>query len=124
MDLVQKTIADQRDRTFLIIDGIRHVQVADALRNALAPCPLYLVYLDTPRTLIIERLMADGATRTSADRTLSDPTEVQIDGPLRRVGAVRLDGTQNVETLVREVISEMGMPTTSEPTSGQTKPSP
>jgi len=104
MGLVRATIAEHLGCPVLVIDGVRHVEVADALRTLLHPRPLHLAYLDAPWALLIERLVADGATRETAERLLGGPTEIQVEGPLRTLATLHLDARQPADELADQVV--------------------
>jgi adenylate kinase family enzyme len=79
----------------LIIDGIRHRRIADELAHQLWPRRLLVVYLDAPRHLLLQRLCAVGMTPQQAATLLVDPTELEIDGPLRALADLIVDVTNS-----------------------------
>jgi adenylate kinase family enzyme len=79
----------------LIIDGLRHRRIADELARQLRPRRLIVVYLDAPRHLLLQRLCAAGMTPQQAATLLVDPTELEIDGPLRALADLIVDATNS-----------------------------
>lgn len=79
----------------LIIDGIRHRRIADELAHQLRPRRLLIIYLDAPRHLLLQRLCAAGMTPPQAATLLADPTELEIDGPLKTLADLIVDATNS-----------------------------
>jgi dephospho-CoA kinase len=89
----------------LIIDGVRHVEVLDALAEILAPARGYLIYINVDRTTQTKRLKTDPLRHTKTlDELEKHPTEQQVRSKLPDRAALVLDGTQNPDELVRKVI--------------------
>jgi dephospho-CoA kinase len=87
----------------LVIDGVRHVEVAEALKSLVSPSGLRLIYIDVDDARRVQRLRE----RSPHEKTLSEldrhSTEVQVKTALRQLADFVLDGNQPTEDLIREV---------------------
>lgn len=89
----------------LIVDGVRHVEVLDVLRDMVAPAAEYLIYIQVDRTTQGKRLAQDGLRHEkSLEELEKHPTEVQVRSKLPDRAALVLDGTQAPEELTQKVI--------------------
>jgi adenylate kinase family enzyme len=89
----------------LIVDGVRHVEVLDTLRDIVAPAEAYLIYIQVDRTIQRKRLAQDELRHEKPLEELEQhPTEVQVRSKLPDRAALILDGTQAPEELTQKVI--------------------
>lgn len=89
----------------LVIDGIRHIEVAEALRDLVLPATLKLVFvaIEEPRRLL--RLEASGLADTHRLAEVEKhSTERQVRQALPGIADVRIDGSRPHEELVEELI--------------------
>jgi cytidylate kinase len=98
--------ADWRPGTSLVLDGLRHVDVLEAVRRAISPTPVWLLYLATPDDIRAARL----ATTRPAEAERLDvldahSTEIQVREALRTAADLVLDGTQNRDRLVTQILA-------------------
>jgi cytidylate kinase len=89
----------------LVVDGVRHVEVLDALAEILAPAEGYLIYIKVDRTTQAKRLEHDELRH---EKTLEElekhPAELQVRSQLPDRAALVLDGTQRPDELTQKVI--------------------
>lgn len=89
----------------LVIDGVRHVEVLDTLRELLAPAKSYLIYINVDRTTQTKRLKDDPLPHAKSLGELElHPTERQVRNRLPDRAALVLDGTQDPDESTRAVI--------------------
>jgi adenylate kinase family enzyme len=89
----------------LIIDGVRHIEVLDALGEILAPADDLLIYIKIDRTTQETRLKQDDLRHQKSLLELErHPTESQVRSRLPDRASLVLDGTRLPEELVQEVI--------------------
>jgi cytidylate kinase len=84
----------------LVIDGVRHLKVADALEEIVRPSLLVLVFMKVDRTVRAHRLASRGAQVDMADR---HPTEQDVPQRLRGRADIALIATRPSGELVRAV---------------------
>jgi dephospho-CoA kinase len=87
----------------LVVDGVRHVEVAQALKALVSPSGLRLIYIDADEKSR-ERRLREGCPD---DKPLAElehhSTEVQVKTELRRLADLVVDGTRSPEELIREI---------------------
>jgi adenylate kinase family enzyme len=89
----------------LIVDGVRHIEVLDTLRDMLAPAEEYLIYIKVDRATQSKRLEHDELRHEKPLEELEQhPTEVQVRSKLPDRASLVLDGTQHPEELTQKVI--------------------
>jgi adenylate kinase family enzyme len=89
----------------LIVDGVRHVEILDALGEILAPVRAYLIFINVDRTTQTKRLKDDPLPhRKSLDELEMHPTEQQVRSKLPDRAALILDGTHDSDELTQKVI--------------------
>ncbi len=95
----------------LVVDGVRHVEVAEALRLLVSPSRIYLVYVDVDEASRDLRLR-DAFPRAKPLAQLEQhSTEIEVRTKLRRMANLLVDGTRPVSELVREIVTWMaGLP--------------
>lgn len=89
----------------LVIDGIRHEEILEALRSLVAPLEVRLVFLEVPDNQRLARLQKVNETvaENLAEVELHS-TEVQVDDRLKELADLKLAGTQPVGELVSKVV--------------------
>ncbi len=65
-----------------VIDGIRHLEVLEELRRAVAPQEVCLIYVEAPETAIHRRLMEERVEDGKIDAWEQHSTETQVQGSL------------------------------------------
>lgn len=89
----------------LVIDGVRHLEVFNALGEILAPAAEYLIYINVDRLTQEKRLQRDELRHEKSLEELErHPTERQVRTVLPDKAALVLDGTQSPEELTQKVI--------------------
>jgi dephospho-CoA kinase len=90
----------------LVVDGIRHEEVANALRRLVAPLELRLIFMETDDRLRHERLRErDSATSEKLERIESHSTEQQAKERLAGVADLCLQGDRPLSELVSTVLN-------------------
>jgi dephospho-CoA kinase len=75
-----------------VVDGIRHMEILHALRNLVAPVPVYLIHVETDEQARIQRLTGRGMTADEIKAADSHSMEVQVGGALRENAALLVLG--------------------------------
>ncbi len=90
----------------LVIDGIRHMEIAEEIRVQVAPAELKLIYVEAEETTIKARLSQGGKHRGDIRRLELDPTEVQVRTTVRGQADIniRTDEGHTLEDMVDEVV--------------------
>ncbi len=86
-----------------VIDGIRHTQVLQAIKNIVAPLPTFLVFVDTHESVRKKRLHERGMTDNEIDAADRHSTEAQVRGALKQQADILLDGSRDIPELVSAV---------------------
>lgn len=90
----------------LVIDGIRHAEVVEALRSLVAPLELRLVFLDVKDSARLERLeRVDESIPQNIALVEAHSTEFEVRGHLSSLANLRLSGEQPVGELVSTVVN-------------------
>jgi transcriptional regulator with XRE-family HTH domain/dephospho-CoA kinase len=90
----------------LVVDGIRHTEVVEALRRLVAPLELRLIFLDVDDTTRRDRLrQIDEDTPTKRQLVEAHRTEEQVNERLPALADLRLPGNQPVAQLVSTVVN-------------------
>jgi adenylate kinase family enzyme len=88
----------------IVLDGLRHCEVADEIESLARPASFLLVHIDVSAEIAVARLAARGDEAESRiDGT--DPTEQQVTGRLRRRASIVIDGTRPTASLVQSVVA-------------------
>jgi adenylate kinase family enzyme len=87
----------------LVIDGVRHAEVAEALKTMVSPSGLRLVYIETEDASREKRLRHRSPEEKSLAELDRHSTEVQVKNTLRDLADLVVDGTKPGEELVREI---------------------
>jgi dephospho-CoA kinase len=89
----------------LVIDGVRHIEVLNALAEILAPTPAYLIYVKVDRATQARRLEHDELRHNKPLAELEQhPTELQVRSMLPDRASLILDGTRPLEESAQRVI--------------------
>jgi hypothetical protein len=89
----------------LVIDGVRHLEVLEALAEILAPAPGYLIYIKVDRATQAKRLLKDDLRHEKPLEELEQhPTERQVRSVLPDKAALVLDGTRPADELTMKVL--------------------
>lgn len=112
-EFVRRVLAETTPDAPLVVDGVRHTDIADALAVAVAPRTFFLVFLDADEATRQER----AAIRAERDRLREldqHSTETQVhDGSLRERAHLVLDARRDVTGLVVETIEHLSRATLS-----------
>ena len=90
----------------IVIEGIRHERIAEALRSFVHPIPYALIYLDAPREYRELRLKARGRIET-ADLNVAErhSTEREVATLIRAQADITIRATGDVEAAVSEIVN-------------------
>jgi len=90
----------------LVIDGIRHAEAVDALRQLATPFELVLVFITVNDPVREARLRQRGVTdREQLRRAEEHPIEVQVGTVLPEMADLTMDGARPVEDLLQEMVT-------------------
>lgn len=90
----------------LIVDGIRHIEVLEALKKILSPNKILLVFISLPFEERFSRVAErDKIEKSNLRKYDSHSTEVQINSSLFKVADLIIDGSRPVKELTGEIIS-------------------
>jgi hypothetical protein len=93
-----------------IIEGVRHVRVADELSSLALPGRFVLVFLDVPEDVLLGRLPGKGIMDPDAlKRFEAHSTEVEVRTALRAKADLVLNGAQDVEDLTRAIARHLSI---------------
>jgi cytidylate kinase len=90
----------------LVIDGVRHVVVVDALRKIVAPLDLRVVFVDVSEKTRLKRIQdtdRDVASRMSEIETHA--TEREVPSVVRDLAARRVEGDRPVKDVVQDILA-------------------
>jgi len=88
----------------LVVDGVRHVEVMDAIRSMAAPSVSVLVFVDVGRAERKRRVLERAIGDISFENAERHSTEIQVGGRLREAADMVIDGRQPVDIVVRDVV--------------------
>jgi transcriptional regulator with XRE-family HTH domain/dephospho-CoA kinase len=90
----------------LVIDGVRHKEILDALRVIVAPLEVRVVYLDIDEEKRHERLLREeeGDSKKLA-QVEAHSTEQQAGDLLPKIADLKVSGDRPVEDLVRDIVT-------------------
>ena len=90
----------------LIIDGLRHKEIADALRRLVAPLEIRIVLLEVDKETRKARLAKEKQRDFEMfEEVHKHPTEMQVKTELPRIADLRLQGNRPVQDLVRDIVT-------------------
>lgn len=87
----------------LVIDGIRHVEGLQTLRDIAAPQSVLLILIDVPEMVRTVRLSARGVTGDEQQQDDRHASETQVNAILPQIANLIVDGTRPVEDLVHDI---------------------
>ncbi|VTR93372.1 Cytidylate kinase OS=Candidatus Nitrososphaera evergladensis SR1 GN=NTE_03352 PE=4 SV=1: AAA_18 [Gemmata massiliana] len=88
----------------VVIDGIRHVEAANALREIVSPAEFHLIYIDMDSETQRQRLPRSLRHRKPIQELERHSTEVQVPKELPKVAELLLDAHKNPDELAEEVV--------------------
>ena len=89
---------------FLIIDGIRHVEVLNTLKILTKPSKFFLVYIDIDLKKREERLKNQGLVKEDVKKIDKHSTEIQVHSDLKKYSDIIVDGTLSVEEVIMKIL--------------------
>ncbi len=90
----------------LVIDGIRHVEVLDNLKQIVAPMPLFLVLVTVDESTRTNRLLERGTVDLEKYQHLEhDSTEQQVKSALANIADLVMDSGHSLEENVEQLVS-------------------
>lgn len=98
--------ADYQAGQPLVVDGIRHMEIAEEIRVQVAPAKLKLIYVEAKETTIKARLSQERKHHDGIRLLELDPTEAQVTTTLRGLAdiSIRTDDGCSLEDTVDEVV--------------------
>jgi dephospho-CoA kinase len=87
-----------------VIDGIRHVEILKAIRNAVSPLTVALVYVETEEGVRIRRLIERGMRLDEIEAADRHSTEKQVSGPLRASAVLEVRGDSDTAKAVDAIV--------------------
>jgi adenylate kinase family enzyme len=89
----------------LVIDGVRHAEAVDMLRQLVAPEHVVIVFVAVSDEVRAQHLRARGGNDRPLSHLESHSTEAQVQTALPYLADLRVDGAQPLETLVDEIVA-------------------
>ena len=89
----------------LVVDGLRHREVAKALSKLVAPLDLRIVYFDVDEATRKARLEREGIPAERVEEVDAHSTEEQVRTVLPEMADLTLEGNRSPEELVNMVVS-------------------
>lgn len=88
----------------LVIDGVRHAEVSDLLREIVAPSKYVLALLEVSEETRIDRLHREETKEDSViERVESHSTEKQVRVVIPQIADYRIDGSEPIEVLIEKL---------------------
>ena len=88
----------------VVVDGVRHLEILQALQRLAAPLPVHLIYVDTAEQVRIQRLAQRGMTVDEIRTADSHSTEAQVSGALRQKAALHTRGDGDTSETVDAIV--------------------
>jgi len=89
----------------IVIDGLRHIDIAMELQSIINPQALACVYVDAPRALRMERVRArDGVSAEQLELLELHSTEVEVEARLRSFAGLIADNAGPVGECVDSIV--------------------
>lgn len=85
----------------LIVDGVRHKEALDALKNITNPSDIYLIYIDTN---LKNRIKRSGYSESKLKRFDSHYMEKQVISLIPHISDLIIDGNKKIEEIVLEIL--------------------
>lgn len=90
----------------IVVDGVRHVEAIEALRDLIHPSSFLLVYVTLPEPIRLQRVhQRDSLSTEEFERAEEHPVESQITGALPSLADLCVDNTRSDEEVTQEVIA-------------------
>jgi hypothetical protein len=89
----------------LIIDGIRHLEVLQVLKQLVLPAQLKLLYVEVAITERRRRLIDSEKTAKSLEELEAHSTEHDVTTALKSQADVIIEGTRTMKVIVDEIVS-------------------
>ena len=90
----------------LVIDGLRHKEVADALRRLVAPLEIRIVFLEVDEKIRKARLATEKQRDFEMFETVQKhSTEMQVKKELPRIADLTLQGNRKTQDLVHDIVT-------------------
>jgi dephospho-CoA kinase len=89
----------------LVIEGVRHGQVAEALRRLVAPMDFRIVYLEVDDQTRKERLRQRGTREEEVERMGDLPTERVVKEQIPQIADLTLQGTRPLDEVVSDIVT-------------------
>lgn len=91
----------------LVVDGVRHVLVLEALRRLLSPKPVYLIYLAATNEARRLRLMEAGRSHGLTTKVESHSTEADLESALPAFADAVLDADRSLEAVITDAFARI-----------------
>jgi hypothetical protein len=92
----------------IVLDGVRHATILDALRQVAYPMPVRLLHIDTPTTIrdvrLDNRRRAVGANSSQRAEIDAHITEHDVVTALPTIADFTVDGQRDVGVIVQDVL--------------------
>ena len=89
----------------LVIDGIRHAAIVDALRKIVAPLDLRVVFVDVSEKTRLKRIQnTDRDVVTRMNEIEAHATEREVPSIVRDLAARRVEGDRPVKDVVQDIL--------------------
>ena len=90
----------------LVIDGLRHKEVADALRRLVAPLEVRIAFLEVDEKIRKARLATEKQRDFEMFETVQKhSTEMQVKTELPRIADLKLQGNRTTQDLVHDIVT-------------------
>ena len=90
----------------LVLDGLRHKEVADALRRLVAPLEIRIVFLEVDEKIRKARLATEKQRDFEMFETVQKhPTEMQVKTEIPRIADLTLQGNRTPQDLVHDIVT-------------------
>lgn len=86
----------------LIIDGIRHIEVADTLSKIIKPSRLFLIYLEAAESIVKSRI--GNEKFLNAKKVASHSTEIQVEKVLKHRCHLVIDSGDSLDRSEKKII--------------------
>ena len=93
----------------LVIDGLRHAETIDPIRDLVSPVPLRIIFVDVEEKVRLERLIgrADRDDQPAAQMD-AHSSEQQVNSNLRERADLIIQGTDPVQDNIRKILDWIG----------------
>ncbi len=87
----------------LIVDGVRHAEVAELLRKLVFPSAFRLVFVKTTREMRLDRLKIRSGSHQELKKCEKHSTEQQVETALAKLADITLDGNKPVDEIMEQL---------------------